>query len=60
MGVPENQQKGTDLEKVIISNNLCILNNKSPIYLNPSTHSYSAIAPSAGAVEYTVFTSAEG
>ena len=31
-----------DLEKVINSNNLCIANNKSPTYLNPSTSSYSA------------------
>ena len=36
-------KKGTDLEKVINSNNLCILNNKSLTYLNPSTGFYSAI-----------------
>ena len=36
-------KKGTDLEKVINSNNLCIVNNKSPIYLNLSTGFYSAI-----------------
>ena len=41
MGVPED--KGKDLEKSINNNNLCILNNKSPTYLNPSTGSYSAI-----------------
>ena len=39
----KTNKKGTDLEKVINSNNLCILNNKSPTYLNPSTGSYSAI-----------------
>ena len=41
--MPENQQKGMDLEKVINGNNLCILNNKSLTYLNPSTSFYSAI-----------------
>ena len=39
----EINKKRTDLEKVINSNNLCILNNKSPTYLNPSTSSYSDI-----------------
>ena len=43
MKIPENQKKGTDLEKVININNLCILNNKFPTYLNPSTSSYSVI-----------------
>ena len=42
-GCLKTNKKGTDLEKVINSNNLCILNNKSPNYLNPSTSSYSAI-----------------
>ena len=36
-------KKRTDLEKVINSNNLCILNNQSPTYLNPSNGSYSTI-----------------
>ena len=35
--------KDTDLEKVIKSNNLCVLKNKFPTYLNRSTGSYSAI-----------------
>ena len=39
----ETNKKDTDLEKVINSNNLYILNNKSPTYLNHSTGSYSAI-----------------
>ena len=43
MGCLKTQQKSTDLEKVINSNNLCIWNNKSPTNLNPSTGSYSAI-----------------
>ena len=43
MGVPENQQKGTDMAKVTNSNNLYILNNESPTYLNPCTGSNSAI-----------------
>ena len=42
-GCLQTNKKGTDLEKVINSNNLCILNDKSPTYLNPSTGSYSAI-----------------
>ena len=42
-GCLKTNKKGRDLEKVINSNNLCILNNKSPTYLNPSTGSYSAI-----------------
>ena len=42
-GCLKTNKKGTDLEKVINSNNLCTLNNKSPTYLNPSTGSYSAI-----------------
>ena len=39
----KTNQKGKNLEKIINSNNLCILNNKSPTHLNPSTGSYSAI-----------------
>ena len=39
----KTNRKGTNLEKVINSNNLCILNNESPIYLNPSTGFYLAI-----------------
>ena len=39
----KTNKKGTDLKKVINSNNLCILNNKSPTYLNPSKGSYLAI-----------------
>ena len=42
MGVSENK-KGKDLEKIIYTNNLCILNNKSNIYLNPFTGSCSVI-----------------
>ena len=42
-GYLKTNKKGSDLEKVIKSNNLCILNNKTPTYLNPSTGCYSAI-----------------
>ena len=42
-GCLKTKKKGTDLERVINVNNFCILNNKSPTYLNPSTSSYSAI-----------------
>ena len=39
----KTNKKGRDLEKLINDNNLCIWNDKSPTYLNPSTGSYSAI-----------------
>ena len=39
----KTNKKGKDLEKVINTNNLCIINNKFNIYLNPFTGSYSAI-----------------
>ena len=42
-GCLNTNKKRTDLEKAINSNNLCILNNKSPTYLNPSTGSYRTI-----------------
>ena len=38
-----SNKKGRNLEKLINNNNFCILNDKSPIYLNPATDSYSAI-----------------
>ena len=41
-GYLKTNKKGTNLEKVINSNNLCILNNKSPNYLHSSAASYSA------------------
>ena len=41
--MPENQQKGHGSGEGNHSNNLYILNKKSPTYLNPSTGSYSAI-----------------
>ena len=39
----KTNQKSKDLEKIINSNNLFILNDKFPTNLNPSTGSYSAI-----------------
>ena len=42
-GCQKTNKKATDMEKVFNNNNLCILNNKSPLYLDPSTESYSAI-----------------
>ena len=42
-GYLKTNQKGKDLEKIININNLCILNDKSPTHLNPSTGSYSAV-----------------
>ena len=42
-GCLKTNKEGWDLEKLINDNNLCILNDKSPTYLNPSTGSYSAI-----------------
>ena len=42
-GCQKTNKKGKNLEKVINTNNLCILNNKSNTYLNPFTGSYSAI-----------------
>ena len=42
-GCLKTNKKVLDLEKVINSNNLCILNNKFSTYLNPSTGFYSAI-----------------
>ena len=39
-GCLQTNKKGTDHEKVINSNNLCILNNYSPTYLNLSTDHY--------------------
>ena len=42
-GCQKTNKKGKDLEKVILTNNLCILNNKSDTYLNPFTGFYSAI-----------------
>ena len=43
MRVSKSQQKRKDLEKVISTNNFCILNNKFNSYLNPFTGSDSAI-----------------
>ena len=42
-GYQKKKKEGKDLEKVISTNNFCILNNKSNIYLNPFTGSYLAI-----------------
>ena len=42
-GCLQTNKKGKDLEKIINNNNLCVLNNKTPTYLNPSSGSYSAI-----------------
>ena len=42
-GCLQTNEKGKNLENIINSNNLCILNNKSPPYLNSFTGSYSAI-----------------
>ena len=36
-GFLKTNKKGKDLEKIINSNNLCILNDKSPTHLNLST-----------------------
>ena len=56
-GCLKTNKKGTDLEKVINSNNLCILNYKSPNRLNPPTGSYSAIniilSDSSSYMDYT-------
>ena len=57
MGCLNSNKKGTDLENVINSNVLYILNNKSPTYLTPSTGSYSAIditlSDSSSSMDYT-------
>ena len=42
-GCLQTHKKGKDLENIINSNNLCILNNNSPTYLNSFTGSYPAI-----------------
>ena len=42
-GCQKTIKKSTDLEKFINDNNLCILNNKTPTCLNPSTDSHSTI-----------------
>ena len=42
-GCQKTNKKGSDLEKFINDNNFCILNNKIPTYLNPSTGSHSTI-----------------
>ena len=42
-GCQKTNKKGKDVKKVINTNNLCILNNKSNTCLNPPTGSYSAI-----------------
>ena len=42
-GCQKNNKKGTDLEKFINDNNLSILTNKTPTYLNPSTGSHLTI-----------------
>ena len=42
-GCQKTNKNGKDLEKVINTNNLCILNNKSNTCLNPFTGSYSVI-----------------
>ena len=39
----KKNEKGTDLENFINDNNLCILNNKTPTYLNPSTGLHSTM-----------------
>ena len=52
----KTNKKGNDLEKVINSNNLCILNKKSPTYLNLSTGSYSTIDITSDPSSYMDYT----